>query len=219
MIALALWAVVDVLRTTVAVGHYEERITVVTHGGVDVTPAWLVYYLLDSWFRDSWFRGGWLPDTVTVVDPVWLLSLLTAAAAVTAWLYHAHGHAERLGGALAWARGWTVGGWLLPGANLVIPYLVARDVRRATGDGPPAPVGWWWASVLVTLLVHLLGWWYGMATASGASLARTALDTRTVAYPLWTTGTVAVVVTVFFTVRVVRRITAAQQRPAGTGRA
>lgn len=32
VIALALWAVVDVLRTTVAVGHYEERITVVTHG-------------------------------------------------------------------------------------------------------------------------------------------------------------------------------------------
>src|SRR5690606_1668420 len=69
---------------------------------VDVTPAWLVYHLLDSWFR-----GSWLPDTVTVVDRVWLLSLLTAAAAVTAWHYHAHGHAERLGGALAWARGWT----------------------------------------------------------------------------------------------------------------
>ena len=39
VLAMILWAVVDVLHTIIAVGHYEHRITVVTHGNADVLPA------------------------------------------------------------------------------------------------------------------------------------------------------------------------------------
>ena len=208
--ALALWAGIDLLRTTVAVGDYEERITVVTHGDVDVPPAWLAYYTLDGLLP----RGA---AVTSVVDRLWILGLLVAVAAFIAWLYRARREAERLGGAPVWAPWWAVGGWLVPVANLVLPYLVVRDVRRASGPGPHAPVGRWWASALVTLLIHLVIWWYDGVTADFGTFERTALDTRTVAYPLWTLGTVAVVVTAVLGGRVVRRVTVAQQRGAGSG--
>lgn len=201
---LVLWAVGDGFRTTVAVGHYEERITVVTHGGADVPPAWLAYLMLD----DLLLRRT---EPTSVVGWWWALCLLVAVAAVIAWLYQARREAERLGGTPGWAPWWVVGGWFVPVANLVVPYLVVRDVWRASRAGPAGPVGRWWASVLVTLLLQSAIWWYGGATAASGVLERTALDTRTVAYSLWTLGTVAVVVTAVLTGRVVRRVTMAQQ--------
>ena len=78
------------------------------------------------------------------------------------------------------------------------------------------PVGWWWASVLVTMLLNRLIWLYQVVTSDGGTFAETAVDTRTVAYPLWTAGTVMTVVTAFLSARVVRRITEALQRTAET---
>src|SRR5205814_7922565 len=48
VVALILWAVLDMLRTTLAVGCYEHRITAVTHGDVDVLPASMAYDLINS---------------------------------------------------------------------------------------------------------------------------------------------------------------------------
>jgi hypothetical protein len=54
-----------------------------------------------------------------------------------------------------WSPGWTIGGWFIPFANLVIPALVVSDVWRRTPqrdfDGREQPVagssvGWWWAA-------------------------------------------------------------------------
>lgn len=208
VVSLVSWAVVDVIRTTLAVGHYEDRITGVTHGSPDVWPAWVAYDLL----VDVMPRG-----TVTaVVDRSWILGSLAAAAAFVVWLYQARRHAERLGGALEWAPGWAVGGWFVPVAGLVIPYLVVRDVRRAGASAAqPAPVGWWWTSVLVTVLLNGLIRLYDVVTSDGARFEGATLDTRTVAYPLWTVGTSTIVVTAFLTAHVVRRITEAQRRIGG----
>ncbi len=210
VVALILWAVIDVLRTTVAVGYYEDRIIVVNHGDVDVWPAWMAYELLNYLMP--------LGMATTVADWSWILGSLVAAAAFVTWLYRARRNAGRLGGALAWAPGWAVGGWFIPVASLVIPYLVVQDVRRASGPTAQlAPVGWWWASALVTVLLNQLIWLYHVVTSDGATFEEAALDTRAVAYPLWTAGTVMIVVTAFLSARVVRRITEAQQRTAEAG--
>jgi hypothetical protein len=122
--ALLAWAVIDVLDTVIAVGHYEDRIIMVTHGEVDVLPAWLVYILLDSVMPYG---------MVTMLAArSWMLGLLVAGIAFTTWLVQARRNGGRLGGAPAWAPAWAVGGWFIPVANLVIPYRVVGDVRRAT---------------------------------------------------------------------------------------
>lgn len=210
VVALALFAVLDVFRTVVAVGHYEERILVVTHGSPDLLPPWLVYVILDELLP----RGV---AVTTVVDRSWLVVSLVAAAAFVTWLHRARREAGRLGGALAWGPAWAVGGWLVPVANLVIPYLVVRDVQRASGPPRPDLAGRWWASVLAVVLLVLLAQWYGVLTSHGSALHRTPLDTRTVAYPLWAAGAVMTVIAAVLSARVVRRITRAQQRTGAVG--
>jgi hypothetical protein len=206
-VVLILWAIIGVFRATFAVGHYEERITVVNHGNVDVVPAWLAYILLDHLM--PWGMAN------AMVDRSWIFGSLVAAAAVATWLWLARRHVERYGGTLAWAPGWALGGWLIPVANLVIPYLVARDVQRGSGPvAQSAPVGWWWVCVLATVLIHWLAWPFDMLNSYSGPLYRTALDTRLIAYPLWTAGAVMTVVAAFLSARVMRRITEAQRRAA-----
>jgi hypothetical protein len=45
----------------------------------------------------------------------------------------------------AWTPGWAIGGWFIPIANFVIPFLVARDIWRRTPDATKsgALVVWW----------------------------------------------------------------------------
>lgn len=210
MAALTLWTVVDVLHTTFAIGYYEHRITGVSHGDVDVWPAWMAYELLNALMP--------LGAATTAADKPGILGPLVAATAFVTWLYQARRNAARLGGVPEWAPAWAVGGWFIPVAGLVIPYLVVRDVWRATGPtSQPPPVGWWWASVLGTVLLNGLIWLYRVITSDGGIFEGTALDTRTVAYPLWTAGTAMLVVTAFLSARVLLRITEAQQRTAEAG--
>jgi hypothetical protein len=210
VVALVLWVVIDVIRTTLAVGHYEDRITVGTHGDPDVWPAWMAYELLVNLMPRA---------TVTAMaDRLWILGALAAAVAFITWLYQTRRNAGRLGGTLEWTPGWAVGGWFIPVASLVIPYLVVRDVRRASAPAPqPVQVGWWWTSVLVTVLLNQLIWLYGVVTSDGGRFEGAALDTRIVAYPLWTVGTVMIAATAFLSARVIRRITQAQQRIVDAG--
>jgi hypothetical protein len=77
-----------------------------------------------------------------------------------------------------------------------------------------APVGRWWAWVIVMVLLNPLVALYNALTSNGAMLKGDAVDTRLVAYPLWTAGTVAILVTAVLGVQVVLRITEAQKRAA-----
>jgi hypothetical protein len=218
--ALVAWAVIDMLNTVIAVGHYENRITVVSHGEADVLPAWLVYALFNRLMPFGM--------VTTVAARLWMIGLLVAGIAFITWLVLARRNAGLLGGAPAWASSWAVGGWFIPVANLVIPYRVVRDVRQASGLDPlgqatamAAPVGRWWAGVIVTALLNRLVALYSVLTSYGGMFKGEALDTRLVAYPLWTAGTVALVVTAILGARVVLRITEAACRDhlsAGGGR-
>jgi hypothetical protein len=65
-----------------------------------------------------------------------------------------------------WSPGWTIGGWFVPLANLVIPALVVSDVWRRTPQRdfegreqsvPGSSIGWWWASYVIAALLLRAG--------------------------------------------------------------
>ncbi|MEV6969747.1 DUF4328 domain-containing protein [Hamadaea sp. NPDC051192] len=194
VVALALWAIGDVLRTIVAMGNYEHRINVVVHGNSDpVLPALLAYELLNDLMPRN--LGA------VAVGRVWILGPLFAACAFSTWLYRARRKAELLGGTPSRGRERSIGGWL-------IPYLVVRDVQRARDPHPqPSLVNRWWTGAITTVSLNGCIWLHDMVTSHGGMFEKTALDTRLVAYPLWTAETGAVLVTAFLGARLVRQIT------------
>lgn len=65
-----------------------------------------------------------------------------------------------------WAAGWTIGGWFIPVANIVIPFLVVAEIwKRSPEPGPggvtrrvgASPVGIWWGAWIVGNLGFGLG--------------------------------------------------------------
>ncbi|WP_441182512.1 hypothetical protein [Micromonospora sp. BQ11] len=90
---MVLWAILDVLRTTLTVGRYEDRITIVDHDEPDVVPAWLAYALLDASLPTGMVSA--------LADWTWALGTLVAAAAVAVWLHQARSNAGGLHGVAA----------------------------------------------------------------------------------------------------------------------
>lgn len=72
-----------------------------------------------------------LPESLDIAADA--ITTLFAGIAFMAWLHRARVNLDGLGVVgLRWRPGWTIGGWLVPLANLVIPLLVMREVDRAT---------------------------------------------------------------------------------------
>jgi hypothetical protein len=78
-----------VLHTILAIGHYEDRIVIYTHGNVDIAPAWLAYELL----QDLTSHG----KADLIADRFWLFVSLTAAASFAVWLHQTRGTGRRTG--------------------------------------------------------------------------------------------------------------------------
>ena len=92
------------------------------------------------------------------------------AAAITSLRWHHRAQANLADAGLVglrWSPTWAVLGWLIPYANLVVPFLVMRETWR--GSHARAPTGWeaqpvpawlngWWAlwvgGSLLSVLVH-----------------------------------------------------------------
>jgi hypothetical protein len=98
-------------------------------------------------------------DTMGTMGVVTLLGQLGATVVLVVWMWRAHSAGSRLRpGDRKYSRGWTIGAWLIPLANLVLPRLVMTDIERvavAPRQGGrvqqgwqnvrTAPVGWaWW---------------------------------------------------------------------------
>ncbi|MFG1797645.1 DUF4328 domain-containing protein [Nocardia sp. NPDC049149] len=101
---------------------------------------------------------AWAPLTLLGIA-VWAFTLFLAGVSFLAWLWRARLTAERMapGGHLL-KRGWTIGGWFVPLANLILPALVVGDVHRASRT--PAHAGG--ATASYSLLVA--GWWLSWLT-------------------------------------------------------
>ncbi|WP_194911969.1 DUF4328 domain-containing protein [Catenulispora rubra] len=93
-------------------------------------------------------------------------SLVTLATIIVfiCWFWAARTNAEAYSpnrGTLG--VGWSIGGWFIPVAALVLPCIVARDINRGTMRGHQRrPVGgglltgWWWAAFLAFWLAGLV---------------------------------------------------------------
>jgi uncharacterized protein DUF4328 len=93
--------------------------------------------------------------------------------AFLAWLYRARTNSETLSrGRHRYGRGWTVGAWFVPFANLVLPWVVVTDVLRASrpDDEPTTwPPGTWWTATLLARVIHTAAWVTLVVTIAGTA--------------------------------------------------
>jgi hypothetical protein len=116
-------------------------------------------------------------DAVSTASAALLLLVIATGVVFIIWQWRAAKDAAVLG--RAWPRfgpGWSIGGWFIPLANLVIPVLIVQDLWRATSPFSEPGSHWrqqprsalvscWW-----TLLIA--GWLLSRAPgASGESLS------------------------------------------------
>ncbi|HXF57452.1 MAG TPA: DUF4328 domain-containing protein [Actinomycetota bacterium] len=78
---------------------------------------------------------------IATLEGLGALALLAAGLAWLLWQHRAHANLWALGvPGLRFSPGWAVGWWFVPLANLVMPYLAVRELRRAsTARSPRAP--------------------------------------------------------------------------------
>jgi Domain of unknown function (DUF4328)/Protein of unknown function (DUF2510) len=160
-------------------------------------------------------------DTVATASGVWLVLVVATGIIFIIWLWRAAKNAQFLGRTSArFGPGWSIGGWFIPLANLVIPVLIVQDLWRATTPGTPpgsswrgergsALVGWWWALLI-------LGGALSRATsASGTSLDDLRTQDQTALAGFVVTGGAAVLA-IAVVVSLTRRFNEAFGRAAGT---
>ena len=148
-----------------------------------------------------------------------LLSLVVLVLFIC-WLYQARGRPVANPAELKMKRGWAIGGWFIPLANLVIPYRCVAQLDRATQSPPPRPaalVGWWWAALLVCKIAGVTARVdYDQAKSShgfraiGASLHDAEVALAVSAYA----GVVAAVLAMAVVARNTRRIRESDRQPA-----
>jgi hypothetical protein len=89
------------------------------------------------------------------------LFFLIAAVPVAIWIYRAHANLREAGVAeLVYSPGWTVGSYLVPLANFVVPFRAMRELHnRSHGEdpwqahAPVADVSSWWSCHLAAGVV------------------------------------------------------------------
>ena len=88
------------------------------------------------------------------------------------WMFRAYGNLRALGATGAsFGRGWSIGGWFLPFANLVIPKKIADDIWKSSDADTRAGAAWrinpldwrihaWWAAFVagrIAIVISNLG--------------------------------------------------------------
>ena len=100
---------------------------------------------------------------VTTMAVLWTIGLLATAALFITWQWRSAKNAELITQAQSrWTPGWSIGGWFIPFANWVIPYLCMREISQAsTRKGGVSDerslVPWWWAAFAGASVVRILG--------------------------------------------------------------
>ena len=118
-----------------------------------------------------------------------LVAFFVTAVLVIAWTYTASRAIDARGAeGRAWRGGWTIGGWLIPVANLAIPKLVFNELEKAAQvpfDGAPIRDAWrdntrtqiadlWWGLWVAGIVISQVSAFLG--GGDGASDAEIATD-------------------------------------------
>lgn len=115
-------------------------------------------------------------------DALLLLSYLVGIAALVLFiifLFQTNKAQDRFAPSRIWSRGWTIGCWFIPLANLVLPALVVNDVDQIASEHDPrgdGSGGWWpglafwWGLYVVGIVLLVLG--SGMTEGSDPDAAQ-----------------------------------------------
>jgi len=96
-----------------------------------------------------------------------LAAILVPVAGIVflVWLDRARANAEVIS---SWrqrfGRGWAVGAWFVPLANVVLVPMVVGDIFRDSGGRPDGLVGAWWAAMLAAVALDVYGTLSGIVT-------------------------------------------------------
>lgn len=84
-------------------------------------------------------------------------NLVTLVAMITflVWIHAVFVAIRASGRTTSWSPGWAVGGWFVPLANAVLPWLTVRDALKALGK-PTALAGAWWIAWLLVIPLTML---------------------------------------------------------------
>jgi len=155
--------------------------------------------------------NGPIALTETGASLVRVVAMVGTAAAIMAWLFIAAENLENWGVRLKWGPGWSIGGWFVPVANLVIPVLVVNELAKASASAvspQSAPrrtgtglIAAWWVT-------FLLGTGFTRASAQ----KRFAPDEGDFVLGYVLPGTLCYVAAAVLGMLVIRHITAAQAR-------
>jgi len=107
-------------------------------------------------------------DAALGVDGFIVLFALITGIIWLVWQHRAHSNLRALGAAqLKYTPGWAVAWWLIPVANIVMPFLTVRELYKASDPeagsvdwaarGGTGIVGVWWAARLVTQALFNVG--------------------------------------------------------------
>jgi hypothetical protein len=177
---------------------YEDRVSWYTHD-TDVPVLGFLAALIELVVR--------LDTVLLVTGCVWVLAVSGTAVAFVGWLVQAARNADRLDGRPR---------RLSSVADVVIPYRAVRAVNEASVAGSgPAPVGRWWAALLVTVPLVVSGALWRLMVLGQQIDGQQMRDTRVFAFLLWSAAAAAVWYSSRLGVRVVRHITEAQAGRAG----
>ena len=157
-------------------------------------------------------------DADSLVGVAFFLTLtvtLTIGVLLLIWMWRVAKNRDLAGRTDAkWGPGWTIGGWFIPLASLVIPVLVMQELWRGSDPSQPragnlwrqakgsALVGWWWVAYLVMTLRFVSG---GDATTE-SELRRLRATDAVAGF-----GSLAAVAAAILLIFVVRRITRRQE--------
>jgi hypothetical protein len=151
--------VAEISATEVAEVH-EGRIAVLTHAltgllisDIAIAAAGLIVPLFDR--NDALFQ---LEIDLRPVVVLWRVAFAVTVVVFLIWFYRARVSAERSDWPQRRARGWAFWGWVVPIADLWIPFQIMRDIWQASlpssrRDNFPWLPAVWWASWLLTGLL------------------------------------------------------------------
>lgn len=98
-------------------------------------------------------------ETMRTVDGVLLglENLVTLVAMITflVWIHRVFVAIRQTGGTTRWSPGMAVGGWFIPLANAVLPWLTVRDALNAL-KRPTVLAGAWWITWLLAMPLTML---------------------------------------------------------------
>ncbi|MFJ9447207.1 DUF4328 domain-containing protein [Kitasatospora sp. NPDC101235] len=130
---------------------------------------WRIYFLVHDYLEGQATDADVLAadsDVLAKLGSFWVSVLVGGAAGIAflVWLWRARINSELMSGAAAHrrARGWVVGGWTVPVANLWIPYQVVSDIWRASAPRRSASVtlvnAWWAPFAVAAVIVRPMQW-------------------------------------------------------------